>query len=134
MPGMKYEIAEQLEHIKSESLVDKLDAYLDFPTHDPHGDPIPDKDGQIHKEQYQLLNSLEVGATAMLIRVKDSSSSFLAYLDRNNIALNSTLKVLSKEAFDHSMKIEINNKQLTISTQIATNLFVITLDNHGTNN
>jgi len=129
-----HEIAEQLEHIKSESLVDKLDAYLDFPTHDPHGDPIPDKDGQIHKEQYQLLNSLEVGATAMLIRVKDSSSSFLAYLDRNNIALNSTLKVLSKEAFDHSMKIEINNKQLTISTQIATNLFVITLDNHGTNN
>ena len=129
-----HEIAEQLEHIKSESLVDKLDAYLDFPTHDPHGDPIPDKNGQIHKEQYQLLNSLEVGATAMLIRVKDSSSSFLAYLDRNNIALNSTLKVLSKEAFDHSMKIEINNKQLTISTQIATNLFVLTLDNHGTNN
>lgn len=119
-----HEIAEQLEHIKSDSLVDRLEVYLNFPTQDPHGDPIPDKHGTIQKEQYDLLTSVEVGEQAEIIRVNDSSSSFLAYLDRNNIALNSEVRVLAKESFDNSMRIEINNTELTISNQISNNLFV----------
>lgn len=119
-----HEIAEQLEHIKADSLIDRLDAYLNFPTHDPHGDPIPDKDGHIHKEQSLFLSALNAGDKAILIRVKDSSNSFLAYLDRNEIALNSEILVKAKEQFDNSMLIEINNKQLTISNQITNNLFV----------
>lgn len=119
-----HDIAEQLEHVKSDSLIDRLDSYLNFPTHDPHGDPIPDKDGKIHKTQYHLLKTLNIGDEATLIRVKDSSNSFLAYLDHNEITLNSHLKVIYKESFDHSMLIEINNKQLSISHQITNNLFV----------
>lgn len=119
-----HDIAEQLEHIKSDSLIDRLDSYLNFPSHDPHGDPIPDRDGNIHKKQYNLLNTLNIGDAATLIRVKDSSNSFLAYLDRNEIALNSQIKVISKESFDHSMLIEIDKKQLYISNQITNNLFV----------
>jgi DtxR family Mn-dependent transcriptional regulator len=119
-----HEIAEQLEHIKSGTLIDRLDAYLKFPTLDPHGDPIPDKHGKIHKEPYLLLTALSSGDKATLIRVKDSSNMFLAYLDRNEVALNSEIKVISKESFDNSMVIKINNKQLTISHQISNNLFV----------
>ena len=119
-----HEIAEQLEHIKSDTLVDRLEAYLNFPKFDPHGDPIPDKDGEVSKEQSRTLSAVQEGDRALLIRVKDSSHSFLAYLDKNKISLNSEIKVLAKESFDNSMRIEINDKQLTISHQIATNLLV----------
>lgn len=119
-----HDIAEQLEHIKSDTLIDKLDAYLNFPAHDPHGDPIPDKDGNIQKVQQVLLSLLETGDSARLTRVKDSSNTFLGYLDRNEITLNSTIKILAKEPFDGSMLLEINNKKLSISHQISNNLFV----------
>ena len=73
---------------------------------------------------FLFLSALNAGDKAILIRVKDSSNSFLAYLDRNEIALNSEILVKAKEQFDNSMLIEINNKQLTISNQITNNLFV----------
>lgn len=119
-----HDLAEQLEHIKSDTLIDKLDAFLNFPTQDPHGDPIPDKYGNVYKEQSVLLTTLEEGERAILMRVKDSSDIFLKYLDRNQISLNSSIAILSKESFDNSMRIEINGKPLTISHQISNNLLV----------
>ena len=119
-----HDIAEQLEHVKSETLIDRLDSYLNFPTHDPHGDPIPDKDGNINKTQYNLLNTLSIGDEATLIRVKDSSNSLLTYLDYYEISLNSLISVIHKESFDKSMLIEINNKRISLSNQITKNLFV----------
>lgn len=119
-----HEIAEQLEHIKSKSLIDKLDAFLDFPEFDPHGDPIPDVNGNIKQHKNIMLSSIENNASCVVIGVKDSSSSFLKFLDNANIKLGSVLKVISKEAFDNSMLIENNQFLMSISFQISKNLFV----------
>tara|TARA_R110001583_G_scaffold160872_1_gene312747 strand:+ start:16564 stop:17229 length:666 start_codon:yes stop_codon:yes gene_type:complete len=119
-----HEIAEQLEHIKSLSLIDRIDKYLEFPTHDPHGDPIPDKNGNIEHHKNVMLSSIQVGDSCVVIGVKDSSTSFLKFLDNSNIRLGSTIKINSIEDFDNSMNIESNNISFSISHQISKNLFV----------
>ena len=119
-----HELAEQLEHIKSYSLIDKLDKYLEFPSHDPHGDPIPDKNGNIEHHKNVMLSSIQIGDSCVVIGVKDSSSSFLKFLDNSNIGLGSTIKINSIEDFDNSMFIETNNNSFSISHQISKNLFV----------
>ena len=119
-----HELAEQLEHIKSYSLIDKLDKYLEFPTHDPHGDPIPDKNGNIEHHKNVMLSSIQIGDSCVVIGVKDSSTSFLKFLDNSNIGLGSTIKINSIEDFDNSMFIETNNNSFSISHQISKNLFV----------
>ncbi|WP_089380300.1 metal-dependent transcriptional regulator [Lutibacter agarilyticus] len=119
-----HDLAEQLEHIKSNTLINKLEAYLNFPTHDPHGDPIPDKDGNIEHHKNIMLSSAKVGENCTVIGVKDSSSSFLKFLDNTKIKLGSQLKIISIEEFDNSMIIENNNSQKSISHQISKNLFV----------
>jgi len=119
-----HDIAEQLEHIKSESLIDSLDAFLEFPTVDPHGDPIPDKDGNITKRDKVKLSSLQPEDESILLGVKDSSDEFLKYLNKKNIALGNTIKVLSIEPFDRSMNISMNSKELVISQHVAESLYL----------
>jgi len=119
-----HDIAEQLEHIKSEKLINKLDDFLGNPTEDPHGDPIPDSNGRIIKIEKQLLSELEEQQVAICVGVKDSSSEFLKYLDKQGIALGSQISIVSKESFDSSMLIKVNKKELTISNKIGGNLFV----------
>lgn len=119
-----HDIAEQLEHIKSEKLINKLDDFLGNPTEDPHGDPIPDRDGKMLKVEKQLLSELLQNQTGICVGVKDSSAEFLKYLDKQAIALGSKIEFVSKEAFDLSIKIKVDNRELTISNKIASNLFV----------
>jgi len=119
-----HDIAEQLEHIKSEKLINKLDDSLGNPTEDPHGDPIPDVNGRIIKIEKQLLSELHENQTGICVGVKDTSSEFLKYLDKQGIALGSKIQIIAKESFDLSLKIKVDNKDLTISNKIATNLFV----------
>lgn len=119
-----HDVAEQLEHIKSEQLINKLDDFLGNPTEDPHGDPIPDAKGRMVKMDKQLLSDLSINQTGICVGVKDSSSQFLKYLDKQEIALGSRIKIISKETFDSSTKIKVDTKELTISHKIATNLFV----------
>ena len=119
-----HELAEQLEHIKSDSLVNKLDAFLNFPTHDPHGDPIPDKEGNIEQHKNTMLSSVKENESCVIVGVKDSSSAFLKFLDQANIKLGNVLKVVSKEDFDHSMIIQMHAISLSISHQISKNLYV----------
>tara|TARA_R110002126_G_scaffold127714_4_gene270079 strand:+ start:379 stop:1032 length:654 start_codon:yes stop_codon:yes gene_type:complete len=119
-----HDIAEQLEHIKSEKLINKLDDFLGNPTEDPHGDPIPNAKGEIFKIDKQLLSELGDNQNGICVGVKDTSSDFLKYLDKQGIALGSIIRVLSKESFDLSLKIKVNNSELTISNKIASNLFV----------
>jgi DtxR family Mn-dependent transcriptional regulator len=121
-----HDIAEQLEHIKSEQLINKLDDFLGNPTEDPHGDPIPDAQGRIAKTDKQLLADLAINQIGICVGVKDSSAEFLKYLDKQEIALGSKIQILSKESFDLSTKIKVNDKELTISNKIASNLFVKT--------
>ncbi|MCW1146819.1 metal-dependent transcriptional regulator [Flavobacterium lacisediminis] len=119
-----HEIAEELEHIKSEQLINKLDAFLGFPAADPHGDPIPDAKGVIKKIEKQLLSEVEINASFHCVGVKDSSTDFLKYLDKQKIALGSVVKVIDKEDFDDTLTVEIDGKRLTISNKIANNLYV----------
>jgi DtxR family Mn-dependent transcriptional regulator len=119
-----HEIAEELEHIKSEQLINKLDAFLGFPIADPHGDPIPDENGIIKKIEKQLLSEVELNASFHCVGVKDSSTDFLKYLDKQKIALGSVVKVIDKEDFDDTLTVDIDGKRLTISNKIANNLYV----------
>lgn len=119
-----HEVAEHLEHIKSEKLINELDAFLDYPTHDPHGDPIPDKDGNFNTIKKITLSQAIVGDTYTCVGVQDTSSKFLRYLDNNNISLGARVNVLYKEPFDDSIKIEIENSQITVSHNVAKNLFL----------
>jgi DtxR family Mn-dependent transcriptional regulator len=119
-----HDIAEQLEHIKSEKLINKLDDFLGNPTEDPHGDPIPNAKGQIITIEKQLLSELTENQTGICVGVKDSSSEFLKYLDKQGIALGSRIEIIEKETFDSSLKIKLDSKELTISNKIAVNLFV----------
>jgi DtxR family Mn-dependent transcriptional regulator len=119
-----HEVAEELEHIKSEKLINQLDQFLNFPSFDPHGDPIPNAKGEIIKIEKQLVSEIEVGKTITCVGVKDTSVDFLQYLNKQNISLGTKMKVLEKEPFDGTLKIEINNSVLVISDKIANNLYV----------
>lgn len=119
-----HEVAEQLEHIKSEALIEKLDAHLGFPRVDPHGDPIPSKDGEFKKVIKKLLSDVAMDTEGICVGVKDSSAPFLKFLDRNNIAIRDTIRVMEKEEFDGSLYIEVNGKTVHISNQIASNLYL----------
>lgn len=119
-----HDVAEQLEHIQSEKLIQQLDSFLGFPTHDPHGDPIPDKDGNLTKRKKIKLSQLNENEQSILLGVEDSSDNFLKYLNKKNISIGNTIRVLSKEPFDNSMEIEIDNTQFSITEEVATNLLV----------
>jgi DtxR family Mn-dependent transcriptional regulator len=119
-----HDVAEQLEHIKSSKLIDEIDALLGFPEYDPHGDPIPDKEGNLDQIEKNLLSTLQVGDRGNCVGVHDSSSTFLQFLDKQNIALGQEITVLEKEVFDGSMTIKINNNTLTVSNKIANNLYI----------
>lgn len=119
-----HEIAEELEHIKSEALINKLDEFLEFPDFDPHGDPIPNANGVIKKVNKLLLSEAVLNTEYKCVGVKDSSSDFLKYLDKQKIALGSKIKVKEKESFDDTLLIEIDSRELTLSNKIANNLYV----------
>lgn len=119
-----HEVAEQLEHIKSEKLIDQLDRLLEFPKFDPHGDPIPGKNGEFKERDKQLLSKMPIKAKGVCVGVKDSSATFLKFLDKHNIALGHQIEVLDKEEFDHSLHIRVGERKLQVSHQIASNLYV----------
>ncbi len=121
-----HDIAEQLEHIKSEELTDKLDAFLDYPKRDPHGDPIPNKHGEFSVANKKVLADLDIKESGICIGVKDSSSEFLNYLDKQGISLGKTIEIADKEKFDKSVLINFDGKSLRITDQIAQNLYIKT--------
>ncbi|MBF8148907.1 metal-dependent transcriptional regulator [Winogradskyella sp. F6397] len=119
-----HEVAEHLEHINSDKLVDELDAFLGYPTYDPHGDPIPDKEGKFTYIEKIVLAKSEVGATYKCIGVDDTSSKFLKYLDSNNIGLGTIIKVIHKEPFDNSLKLALGDSEIVVSQSVAKNLYL----------
>ena len=119
-----HEVAEELEHIRSEKLINQLDKFLNFPNFDPHGDPIPNANGEMPTLAKQLLAEIEVGKITTCVGVKDTSVDFLQYLNKQQISLGTNIKVLEKEPFDGTTKIEINKTVLVISDKIANNLYV----------
>jgi len=118
-------IAEELEHVSSKKLIDKLDAFLDFPQFDPHGDPIPDSKGKIKPANKLTLHQLPVNHPAQVIRVINQSKEMLELLQIKNISIGSEIEVKKHFVFDGSLTIKIKpNKTETISEQLAKNIFV----------
>ena len=120
-----HDLAEQLEHIKSKTLINKLDEYLEFPSHDPHGDPIPDKNGIIQHHKNSMLSSIKVGEQCTFVGVKDSSVTFLQFLDKQALQINANITVLEKFDFDNSISVALTNgNTLILSEKVSANIFV----------
>lgn len=120
-----HEIAEQLEHIQSETLTNRLEKFLDHPKSDPHGDPIPNQQGQFIGKASVVLTNLKIGQKAIFSGVRDHSPIFLQMLDQYKIVLGQEFNVQQINQYDQSLVIQIDSKrELYISHQIAAQLLV----------
>jgi DtxR family transcriptional regulator, Mn-dependent transcriptional regulator len=117
-------IAEELEHVSSKKLVDKLDEYLGFPQFDPHGDPIPDSKGKIASVASINLAALELHQVATVTSVTNQSKEMLDDLADKSITIGTRIEVKKRSLFDHSLQVKIKNKNITLTEQLARHLFV----------
>ncbi len=121
-----HEIAEQLEHIQSDELTNRLDEILDFPKSDPHGDPIPDKNGVFGKSRAIPLSDMKSKSTAIVSGVSENNATFLQYLDKIGVALGDKITIHSVEPYDQLHRISINQgKEFSISKTVAQNILVL---------
>ncbi len=120
-----HEVAEELEHISSTKLIDKLDQYLGNPKYDPHGDPIPNKNGLMPQTQHVNLAQIPLHKKATLSLVNSQHKQLLHLLKQKNIILGATLSVVNKIEFDNSIEVKINRQApINISHKMAETLFV----------
>lgn len=120
-----HEVAEQLEHIKSPLLIKRLDELLGHPKFDPHGDPIPDENGEFKEKQKSPVSEFEIDQAGIVVSVQDDSPAFLQYLDKIGIYIGAKIKVIEKVEFDGSMEIQIDNrKTVFISKQVSENIWL----------
>jgi len=116
--------AEKLEHIMSEDLEERIDKALGYPKHDPHGHPIPTKNGEIVEDDHPSLADLKVNDSGIVIRVNDASQSLLKHMASIGIQIQSPVKVLDIVEFDGSMLVQILENDVYVSRQVARNIFV----------
>ena len=120
-----HEIAEELEHVTSRKLIERLDEFLGYPKTDPHGDPIPDSSGRLERAQQINLSELPLHIQAQVSGIGDQSSEMLELLRHKNIRLGSSIEIKKKFSFDDSLEIKIKNAAaVTISGEVAKNIFV----------
>ncbi|MEC8286358.1 MAG: metal-dependent transcriptional regulator, partial [Bacteroidota bacterium] len=123
-----HNIAEQLEHVNSEELIDKLDHFLAYPQIDPHGDPIPQKNGTIAELNQRLLSELKHGEEGIITGIKKGTPSLLNFLDMKNIKLGDQIQLISIIEFDQSAEVIIHEKTINLSEKICSNLLIETLN------
>ncbi|GGE47518.1 DtxR family iron (metal) dependent repressor [Pedobacter psychrotolerans] len=114
-----HDVAEELEHIKSTALIERLDEFLGFPKSDPHGDPIPDKNGRFAKTQFTKLIDLKIGDQGTITGVSQHSSAFLKHLEKLGLTLGKQIEINDVTDFDGSVEILIAGKQINISREVA---------------
>ena len=120
-----HEIAEQLEHIKSEELIDRLSEYLGNPKYDPHGDPIPNKKGVIPKRKKAvLLSELKIGEKGKIVGVKNTTNEFLQYLEETQLTIGQELSIDKEFEFDKSKVLKVKKHTVTISKEVSTQLII----------
>jgi DtxR family Mn-dependent transcriptional regulator len=120
-----HSIAEEMEHVSSEKLISRLDEFLGYPKFDPHGDPIPDADGNFTHRNQVLLSELPVGASGIIVGVQEHTPSFLQYLDRLGLTLGAYVEVSEIFEFDKSLRILLKqDKEINISDKVSQNLYV----------
>ena len=122
--GEVHEVAEQLEHIKSKKLTDKLDHFLNYPKFDPHGDPIPTKSGIIPSTKRITLSEMKINSEGIIMGVSLDNKEFLDHLTRISISIGTKIEAIDRIIFDQSMKIKINSKIEHISKEIANNILI----------
>lgn len=120
-----HSIAEQLEHIKSTALTDRLDGFLGYPKYDPHGDPIPDKEGRYAYRSDSLLQDFQPGQEGVVVGVRNSDAKFLQLLESTGLTLGTPIKIHEFFEFDQSLSLEVNETQtINISAEVSRNLYV----------
>ena len=120
-----HDIAEELEHISSKKLIDRLDAFLDFPQSDPHGDPIPDASGKMPALRQSAVCDMPLNSTGIVNGIGDQSAEMLELLKHKNIQLGTRLEIKRKFEVDGSVEIKIRSQQpVNISQHVAKKLLV----------
>lgn len=119
-----HEVAEELEHIKSDLLTERLNEFLDFPKVDPHGDPIPDEYGKFEDLTFIKLSKLKANEKGTITGVSEHSSAFLKHLEKLNLTLGKRIQIAEIIGFDGSVELLVENQKINISNEIAKHILI----------
>src|ERR1700744_1497917 len=119
-----HDMAEEMEHISSKELIDRLDRFMGYPKFDPHGDPIPDSNGNFKKHELKPVSSAVLNEGGVISGVRDHSPEFLQYLEKQQLTIGKKISVAEIIAYDHSMILQAGNKTIHISREVANNLLI----------
>jgi DtxR family Mn-dependent transcriptional regulator len=119
-----HDVAEELEHIASKELVDRLDNFMGNPKYDPHGDPIPDSNGKFKVHELKPVSTLIVNESGIVSGVRDHSAAFLQYLEKMQLTIGKKIKVTEINDYDHSVILVADEKKIQISREVANNLLI----------
>ncbi len=119
-----HEMAEEMEHISSTELIDRLDEFMGFPTRDPHGDPIPDSQGNFKQNDLKPISAVDINACGIISGVRDHSSAFLQYLEKKQLTIGKKIMVKEIITYDNTVILQMDNKDLQISRDVANNLLI----------
>jgi DtxR family Mn-dependent transcriptional regulator len=119
-----HEIAEELEHIQSDRLIERLDNFLGHPKFDPHGDPIPNEQGRYTLRAQIPLSSLASGQSGMIIGVKEDDSPFLKHLNDKGVGIGKVVRVLTIDDYDHGLLLQMEGDDVVLSCQVADHILV----------
>lgn len=119
-----HDIAEDLEHIQSTELVERLDEFLGFPKSDPHGDPIPDRNGQFDTIPFTKLNKLQTGKQGLIMGVSEHSSAFLKHLEKLGLTLGKKIAVTEINEFDGLVELVVEQKKISVSREVAKHILI----------
>jgi DtxR family Mn-dependent transcriptional regulator len=119
-----HEMAEEMEHISSNELIDRLDKFMEYPKYDPHGDPIPDCNGLIKVHNLKPVSSIAVNEGGVICGVRDHSKAYLQYLEKQSLVIGKKITVVEIIEFDHSMILQTEDSRIQISREVANNLLI----------
>ena len=119
-----HEMAEEMEHISSKELVDRLDKFMGYPKYDPHGDPIPDSDGNFKTHELKPVSAFNINESGVISGVRDHSTEFLRYLEKQKLLIGTAIEIIEIIDYDHSLIIKLDSKKINISREVANNLLI----------
>ncbi|MES2063232.1 MAG: metal-dependent transcriptional regulator [Bacteroidota bacterium] len=119
-----HDMAEEMEHISSNELIDRLDEFMGFPSRDPHGDPIPDSKGNFKKNDLKPISAVDVNICGIISGVKDHSTAFLQYLEKQGLTIGKKITIKEIITYDNAVILQMENKDIQISRDVAINLLI----------
>jgi DtxR family Mn-dependent transcriptional regulator len=119
-----HDVAEELEHISSKELVNRLDEFMGHPKYDPHGDPIPDSNGQFKSHELKPVSALLVNEHGIISGVRDHSTAFLQYLEKMQLTIGKKIRIAEINNYDHSLTLQVADSKIHISREVANNLLI----------